>query len=185
VPALVGDPAGFHEFFAGVGAIAMGRRTYEWIGEHTTAWPYGDVPTYVLSASLPPGRAEHVTVTPGPVLDLAATLRDGEGTAWLVGGAVRDRLLARPTLDTDLVVPPIVSKEARVRLDTNSYSVPPDYVGKAVPVPAGSHEVQLRFQPQSWAWGLWLGLMGLLLLIASFVPKRTKESEADCPNSAF
>jgi dihydrofolate reductase len=27
-----------------------------------------------------------VTVTPGPVLELAATLRDGEGTAWLVGG---------------------------------------------------------------------------------------------------
>ena len=27
-----------------------------------------------------------MTVTPGPVLDLAATLRDGEGTAWLVGG---------------------------------------------------------------------------------------------------
>ena len=27
-----------------------------------------------------------MTVTPGPVLDLAATLRDGEGTAWVVGG---------------------------------------------------------------------------------------------------
>jgi dihydrofolate reductase len=86
LPEFDGDATGFHEFFAGVGAIAMGRRTYEWIGEHTTSWPYGDVPSYVLSASLPPGRAEHVTVTPGPVLDLAATLRDGEGTAWLVGG---------------------------------------------------------------------------------------------------
>ena len=27
-----------------------------------------------------------MTITPGPVGDLAATLRDGEGTAWLVGG---------------------------------------------------------------------------------------------------
>ena len=40
----------------------------------------------MLSRSLPEGRAEHATVTPGPVTDLAATLRDGEGIAWLVGG---------------------------------------------------------------------------------------------------
>jgi dihydrofolate reductase len=86
LPEFDADATGYSDFFAGVGAIAMGRRTYEWIGEHTTSWPYDDVPSYVLSASLPEGRAEHVTVTPGPVLELAATLRDGEGTAWLVGG---------------------------------------------------------------------------------------------------
>jgi dihydrofolate reductase len=86
LPEFDGDTTGFHEFFAGVGAIAMGRRTYEWIGEHTTSWPYGDVPSYVLSGSLPEGPAEHATVTSGPVTDLAATLRDGEGIAWLVGG---------------------------------------------------------------------------------------------------
>ena len=40
----------------------------------------------MLSTTLQEGRAEHVTITPGPVTDLAATLRDGEGTAWLVGG---------------------------------------------------------------------------------------------------
>jgi dihydrofolate reductase len=86
LPEFEGDPAGFHDFFAEVGAIAMGRRTYEWIREHTASWPYGDIPAYVLSSTLPEGRAEHVTVTPGPVSDLAATLRDGDGTAWLVGG---------------------------------------------------------------------------------------------------
>ena len=85
LPEFDGDATGFHDFFKDVGAIAMGRRTYEWIDEHSQ-WPYGDVPAYVLSSSLPEGRAEHVTVTPGPVTDLAATLRDGEGTAWLVGG---------------------------------------------------------------------------------------------------
>ena len=86
LPEFDADATGYNEFFAGVGAIAMGRRTYEWIGANTSTWPYGDVPSYVLSASLVPGRAEHVTVTPGPVLDLAATLRDGEGIAWLMGG---------------------------------------------------------------------------------------------------
>ena len=41
------------------------------------------------------------------------------------------RLPAHP-FDTDIVVPLIVSKEARVRFDANSYSVPPKYVGKTV-----------------------------------------------------
>jgi dihydrofolate reductase len=86
LPEFDGDATGFHDFFKDVGAIAMGRRTYEWIGEHSTDWPYGDTPAYVLSRSLPEGRADHVTVTPGPVIDLAATLRDGEGVAWLLGG---------------------------------------------------------------------------------------------------
>jgi dihydrofolate reductase len=86
LPEFDGDATGFHDFFKDVGAIAMGRRTYEWIGEHSTDWPYGDTPVYVLSRSLPEGRADHVTVTPGPVIDLAATLRDGEGVAWLLGG---------------------------------------------------------------------------------------------------
>lgn len=86
LPEFDGDQTGFHEFFAGVRSIAMGRRTYEWIGEHASSWPYGDLPAYVLSMSLPEGPAEHVTITPGPLTDLAAKLRDGEGTAWLVGG---------------------------------------------------------------------------------------------------
>jgi dihydrofolate reductase len=85
LPEFDGDATGFHDFFKNVSAIVMGRRTYEWIDEHSS-WPYGDVPAYVLSTTLQEGRAEHVTVTPGPVADLAATLRDGEGTAWLVGG---------------------------------------------------------------------------------------------------
>jgi dihydrofolate reductase len=86
LPEFDGDATGFHDFFKDVGAIAMGRRTYEWIGRHAGDWPYGDVPAYVLSRTLEEGRAEQVTVTPGPVMDLAAALRDGEGIAWLVGG---------------------------------------------------------------------------------------------------
>jgi dihydrofolate reductase len=86
LPEFDGDAMGFHDFFRDVGAIAMGRRTYEWIRDHARRWPYGDLPAYVLSSSLAEGRVEHATVTPGPVSDLAATLRDGEGVAWLVGG---------------------------------------------------------------------------------------------------
>ncbi len=37
-------------------------------------------------------------------------------------------LPVRP-FDADLVLPCVVSKEARIRLDSNSYSVPPEAVG--------------------------------------------------------
>lgn len=46
----------------------------------------------------------------------------------------RPRLHALPEhpFDTDVVLPVVVSKEARVRLDTNSYSVPPQFAGQTV-----------------------------------------------------
>jgi transposase len=57
----------------------------------------------------------------------------------------RPRLHALPAhlFDTDLVVPAVVSKEARVRLDTNSYSVPPECVGKTVHVRADDVTVRV------------------------------------------
>lgn len=55
--------------------------------------------------------------TPGPALDLLALARGRSAAlgmpAWLVGGSVRDRLLGRPTLDTDLVVPHHAQELAR------------------------------------------------------------------------
>jgi len=59
--------------------------------------------------------------------------------------AERPRLRALPAhpFDTDLVIPVIVSKEARVRLDTNTYSVPAKYVGKQVHIRADDHKVRI------------------------------------------
>ena len=37
-------------------------------------------------------------------LQVLAELAPGEGRAWLVGGAIRDELLGRETLDYDVVV---------------------------------------------------------------------------------
>lgn len=59
--------------------------------------------------------------------------------------AERPRLRALPAhpFDTDLVVPAIVSKDARVRLDANTYSVPPQYVGRQVHIRADDHKVRV------------------------------------------
>jgi transposase len=57
----------------------------------------------------------------------------------------RTRLRALPVhpFDTDLCLPLIVSKEARVRLDTNTYSVPPEAVGKTILLRADDARVRI------------------------------------------
>jgi hypothetical protein len=90
---------------------------------------------------------------------------------WLFSG-LRDQerpverlLIERPRLhalpehrfDSDLAVPVVVGKEARVVLDTNSYSVPPGLVGKSVLVRADDTTVRVvdgtdivAEHPRSW-----------------------------------
>jgi dihydrofolate reductase len=85
LPRLDPGAVGYSDFLRDVAAIAMGRRTYEWI-DGAGPWPYGDMPAWVVSTTLDEGPRAHATVTRGPLTDLAATLREGEGTAWLVGG---------------------------------------------------------------------------------------------------
>jgi transposase len=57
----------------------------------------------------------------------------------------RPRLRALPPrpFDTDATAPAIVSKEARVRFDANSYSVPPAHVGKSVIIRASDSLVRV------------------------------------------
>jgi transposase len=65
----------------------------------------------------------------------------------LIVERVRLRALPERPFDTDLVVfPLIVSKDARVRLDTNSYSVPHEYVGRTVQLRADDDTVRVLFE---------------------------------------
>lgn len=75
-------------------------------------------------------------------LRLHATTRERPADRLLVERA-RLRALPERPFDTDLVVPGIVSKEARVRLDSNTYSVPPEVVGKTVHVRADDGTVRV------------------------------------------
>jgi transposase len=60
----------------------------------------------------------------------------------------RTRLRALPPkpYDTDRIEPVIISKEARVHLDSNTYSVPPDLVGKPVHIRADETSVRVVFE---------------------------------------
>jgi dihydrofolate reductase len=79
----------YERFVAGVGAIAMGSRTYEFVLAQDTAWPYADLPTWVFTT-------RDLQRIPGADLrfvrgDVAAAHADmvvaaGGRNVWLVGG---------------------------------------------------------------------------------------------------
>ena len=89
-------PMSYDEFIAGVGAMAMGSTTYEWILDHEFAgkdpadwrWPY-DVPGWVFThralAVLPQAQIELTSA------DIATVHREmvaaaGGRNVWIVGG---------------------------------------------------------------------------------------------------
>jgi dihydrofolate reductase len=94
------DEAGsnpFADFFAGVGAFAMGATTYEWVMEHDALlerplkWAdyYGDVPAWVFThRELPPIPGANLTFVQGDVRPVheAMVAAAKDKNVWLVGG---------------------------------------------------------------------------------------------------
>ena len=85
-------PNGYEEFFAGVGALVMGRTTYEWVREHlratAEAWSYS-VPTWVVThAKLSAIDGADLRFAEGPVAPIHAdaTRAAGGKDVWIVGG---------------------------------------------------------------------------------------------------
>ena len=89
-------PLNYAEFFAGVGALAMGATTYEWILEHEFKgkdpaewkWPY-DIPCWVFThRQLPVLPNAPVEFTSAPVAEVHAAMTVGAGgrNIWIVGG---------------------------------------------------------------------------------------------------
>ena len=80
------DDYGYAEFYDGVDALVMGRRTYDQVlgfGE----WPYAGKSCYVFTANPPddnPHGVEFVHTEPADFAQLVASHYDG--TVWLVGG---------------------------------------------------------------------------------------------------
>ena len=86
----------FPKFFEGVGALAMGSTTYEWMLRHSdkvaeetgSAWPYTQ-PTWVFTTrelrSVPGADIRFVN---GDVRPVHAAMRDaaGDKNIWIVGG---------------------------------------------------------------------------------------------------
>ena len=91
----IGD-TGFAEFIAGVGAIAMGSATYEWMlrhadlvaGEVGTPWPY-EQPAWIFShRDLPRIAGADIRFVQGDVRPVHVEMRAAAGSrnVWIVGG---------------------------------------------------------------------------------------------------
>ena len=82
----------FGPFFAGVGALAMGATTYEWILEHhPSTWQasYGDTPSWVFThRDLPSIPGANLTFVSGDVRPVHEAMVDAAKgrNIWLVGG---------------------------------------------------------------------------------------------------
>ena len=78
---------GYSAFYDSIGALIMGRKTYEQVlsfGE----WPYDGKAAYVYTRSVLPGEHPHVEFVSGDVGEFVAALRARcSQDIWLVGGA--------------------------------------------------------------------------------------------------
>lgn len=89
---------GFAEFYAGIDALVMGRKTYEFAAAQPQ-WPYRDRKSYVVTSRLlDEPDAEIETFAP----DFEALRRhlsqDDSATVWIVGGGATQR----GALDADM-----------------------------------------------------------------------------------
>jgi dihydrofolate reductase len=83
-----GGPLTYEEFFAGVGAVAMGSTTYEWLLDHQERWPY-EVPCWVFThRELRADPDEPIRLVSGDVASIHAEMAAAAGgkNVWIVGG---------------------------------------------------------------------------------------------------
>lgn len=113
LPESEADDYGYGEFYAGVEALAMGRRTYDQVlgfGE----WPYPGKAVYVFTHSPPPEGPEGVRFFQGSALEFARDIgAKHAGGVWLVGGAgLADQFRQAGLIDEYLVfvVPTILGQ---------------------------------------------------------------------------
>jgi dihydrofolate reductase len=91
---------GYGAHMAGIGALLIGRATYDTIGEHGWDWPYGTMPVLVATSRPLEPLAPTVRAVSGSPEELVAAAREaaGEAGVYADGGA-----LIRSLVDAGLV----------------------------------------------------------------------------------
>lgn len=149
-PSAVADSGGvgFHDFIEGIGALLMGRTTYDFVAGYGGEWFYGDRPLLVPTHRELEPIHELVRAVTGDIASLVAQAKAaaGDKDVYIDGGS-----LIRQALDAGLV-------------DDLIITVIPTVLGEGIPLFAGvaqrhafelvSHDthgdglVQLRLRPR-------------------------------------
>lgn len=97
----------YERFFADVGAVVLGATTYEWVLREGGGWPYGSMPTWVLThRELPTPDGADIRFASGDIATVAdaATAAAGDRNVWIIGGGpVAAQFLEAGRLDELLV----------------------------------------------------------------------------------
>lgn len=123
----------FNPFFKQIGAMLMGRRTYEVVSDFEGAWPYGDTP--VLVATHRPSKPDKASVTCcggaiGELIEQAKAAAGGKDV-YIDGGQ-----MIRQALDAGLI-------------DELTITLIPVVLGDGIPLLRGadkSHKLELVSQ---------------------------------------
>ena len=110
------------EFMKTVGCFVMGSRTYELAFElsKTFGWPYGDVPTIVVThRNLPVDRKSIETYSGDLTALVNERLKPNYRNAWLVGGAmlIKDFIRLKLADEIRLSVMPIILGDGMLLFD--------------------------------------------------------------------
>lgn len=101
----------FTPFFKEVGAMLMGRRTFDIVSGFDTPWPYGDTPVLVATSRELQVDLGAVRGVGGPIEELVADAKSvaGERDVYLDGGAlVRSAMSAKCVDELCITLIPIV-----------------------------------------------------------------------------
>ena len=122
-------PLNYASFFAGVGALAMGATTYEWVLEHEHGkWPY-ELPCWVFTHRDLPVAHEAIELTADDVAAVHERMREAAGgrNVWIVGGGgLAGQFADRGLLDEVIVYiapvtlgagAPLLSRHVELRLE--------------------------------------------------------------------
>jgi dihydrofolate reductase len=110
-PSDDGDDGGFAAFLSEVGALLMGRRTYDVVAGFDVPWPYGERAVLVATHQPLPEARPQVRAVAGPIHALVAQARDaarGQDVYVDGGHLVRDALDAGLVDELTLTLVPVV-----------------------------------------------------------------------------
>ena len=126
---------GFGAFMAGVGALLMGRRTFDVVADFEDAWPYGERPVLVATHRTLNTSRSTVRSVHGSIQELVGEAREAAAghDVYIDGGD-----LIRQGLDAGLV-------------DDMTVTIVPIVLGEGIPLFAGArkrHRLELRSQTE-------------------------------------
>ncbi|MEH6945040.1 dihydrofolate reductase family protein [Bacillus sp. JJ722] len=95
---------GYNEMYQSIDTIIMGKRTYDYVLEHTESFPYPDKKCYVFTTS-EKGSTEYVDFVNEDVVQFTKKLKEHEGSKiWMVGGAsILDAFIKENLIDEYII----------------------------------------------------------------------------------